>query len=155
MNICSADFCYSIELDVVDTQLSQNLCQHTITLLKTGNGIHDFVIRGMATGLVQLERQICQFSGMGSVVSNHIFHQSHQLVHGGMVVIMVMVFMIMMMMVVMMVMMIVMMVFVLVIKVHNKLLLILPQVSYKTGGDFLQIAFFAICAFSKIITNIG
>jgi len=38
----------------------------------------------MVTGLLQLSSQICQFLGVGSVVTGHVLHQRHQLFHGGM-----------------------------------------------------------------------
>ena len=68
--------------------LLQNFCQHFISLLEAGNCIHDLMIGSVASGFVQLHSQIRQFLGMGSIVTHHILHQSHQFVHGrmGMVV---------------------------------------------------------------------
>ena len=42
------------------------------------------LISSMVTGFVQLCGQICQFLGMGSIVTCHILHQCLQFVHRGM-----------------------------------------------------------------------
>ena len=72
------------------TQFLQNFCQHTVTLIEAGNSIHDLVIGSMAAGFIQLHRQIGQFLGVGSIVSNHVLHQSQQLVHGCVAVVVLM-----------------------------------------------------------------
>ena len=63
---------------------SQHHAQTHVALLKVGHGSHDLFVSGIAAELLQLGSQISQFLGMGSVVANHILHQSHQLFHGGM-----------------------------------------------------------------------
>ena len=81
---------------VILLSVLQNLSQHTVALVEAGNGIHDLMVGSMATGFVQLHRQIGQLPGMGSVMTDHVLHQRHQLFHGSMGVLMVMMFLIMM-----------------------------------------------------------
>ena len=62
-------------------------CQHgtqpQIALFKVGNRGHYLLISGVAACLVQLNCQVCQLLGMGSIMTYHILHKCHQLFHGG------------------------------------------------------------------------
>ena len=68
----------------------QNFREHVVALFKAGNCIHDLVICHMAASLIQLVSQICQFLGMGSIVTGHILHQCQQLIHGSVAMMMLM-----------------------------------------------------------------
>ena len=70
------------------TQVVQNFSQHTVTLFKAGDGIHNLMIGHMAANLIQLVSQLCQFFCMGSIVTSHILHQRQKFVHGSMAVMM-------------------------------------------------------------------
>ena len=61
----------------------QNFCQYLVAFFKAGNGIHNLMVRRMASGLIQLHSQVSQFLGMGSIVTNHILHQRNQFFHRG------------------------------------------------------------------------
>ena len=63
-------------------QAVQNDGQAHVALLEVGHSGHDLLVSGMAACLLQLAGQIGQFTGVGSVVANHVLHQSQQLVHG-------------------------------------------------------------------------
>ena len=64
-------------------QAVQDNGQTHVALLEIGNSGHDLLVSGVAACLLQLNGQIGQFSGVGSVVADHVVHQSHQLIHGG------------------------------------------------------------------------
>ena len=64
-------------------QAVQDNGQTHVALLEVGHSGHDLLVSGVAACLLQLAGQIGQFTGVGSVVANHVLHQSQQLVHGG------------------------------------------------------------------------
>ena len=78
-------FLYTVDRHILlDLQTCQHHAQAHIALLEVGNRSHDLLVSGVVAGLVDLLSQLSQFSGMGSVVGDHVLHQSGQLFHGGM-----------------------------------------------------------------------
>ena len=71
-------------ISLLHIQAGKNHAQPHIALFKIGNSGHNLFKSGMVTGLIQLGGQICQFLGMGSIVSRHILHQRYQFLHGSM-----------------------------------------------------------------------
>ena len=64
-------------------QACQDGAQAEVALLKVRNCSHGLLVSHMVTGILQLNGQVCQLSCVGSVVGDHILHQSGQLLHGG------------------------------------------------------------------------
>ena len=65
-------------------QTVEDNAQAHIALLKIGHGCHDLLVSSVGASLLQLDGQVSQFLGMGSIVAHHVLHQSHQFLHGGM-----------------------------------------------------------------------
>ena len=80
--ICYTDFHIMVMFYLTFSQFFQDLFQHCISLLEAGHSIHDLMVRSMAPGFIQLHSQICQFLGMGCVMSGHVLHQRQQFLRG-------------------------------------------------------------------------
>lgn len=62
---------------------AEHNAQAHIALFEIGHGSHDLLIGHMVADFLQLICQIGQLLGVGGVVTDHVFHQRHQLFHGG------------------------------------------------------------------------
>ena len=76
------NFPFSI-INLLYVQAAQDNAQAHVALFKVGNSGHDLLISRGAAGFLQLDCQIGQLLGMGGIVGDHILHESHQLIHGG------------------------------------------------------------------------
>ena len=65
-------------------QAGQHGGQTHVALFKIGYCSHNLLVSHVAAGLFQLNCQICQFLGVGGVVTDHILHQCQQFFQGRM-----------------------------------------------------------------------
>ncbi len=61
----------------------QDDAQAHVALFKIGHGGHDLLVGGVVSGDLKLLGKLGQLVGVGGVVADHVLHQRHQLLHGG------------------------------------------------------------------------
>lgn len=69
------------------SQFRQNCRKGGVARVKAGYRIHDLMIGSMVSRFIQLAGKLCQLLGVGGIVAHHVLHQSNQLLHGGVTVI--------------------------------------------------------------------
>ena len=65
------------------SQFRQNCRKGGVARVKAGYRIHDLMIGSMVSRFIQLAGKLCQLLGVGGIVAHHVLHQSNQLLHGG------------------------------------------------------------------------
>ena len=61
--------------------LFEGLAERGIAVGEQAYSLHDLVIGGVLTGMLDLVCQLLQLMGMGGVVAGHVLHQGQQLLH--------------------------------------------------------------------------